>query len=134
MQLLIQHRNEDKAEWVIIEMQVREYHSCPLFVQLAINIALRKGDLESRVGDAAVEGKFVGDLHYAKDSGAPVLIIGHHILHGKVQEMERPFVAMEKAFDSDSEITEFRVKAVVRKKLVFKTRPKPIIANVPKKI
>lgn len=30
--------------------------------------------------------------------------------------------------------TEYRVRAIVRKKLVFKTRPKPIIANVAKSI
>ena len=30
--------------------------------------------------------------------------------------------------------TEYVVRSIIRKKLVFKTRPKPIIANVPKKI
>jgi chromosome transmission fidelity protein 8 len=30
--------------------------------------------------------------------------------------------------------TSYKVKAIIRKKLLFKTRPKPIIANVPKKI
>lgn len=30
--------------------------------------------------------------------------------------------------------TEYRVRAIVRKKLVFKTRPKPIIANVAKTV
>lgn len=30
--------------------------------------------------------------------------------------------------------TEYRVEAIVRKKLVFKTRPKPIIANVAKPV
>ena len=28
----------------------------------------------------------------------------------------------------------YSVEAIVKKKLIFKTRPKPIIANVPKKI
>ena len=41
-------------------------------------------------------GKFVGDLHYDKTKHTPVLIIGHHILHGKVVDCERPFVAIEK--------------------------------------
>ena len=40
--------------------------------------------------------------------------------------------------DDDSEkpsgTTEYLVRTIIRKKLVFKTRPKPIIANVPKKI
>lgn len=95
-------------------------------------------------------GKFVGDLHYDKTKHTPVLIIGHHILHGKVVDCERPFVAIEKKrslatdedrMDTDDEdiprpgaTTEYVVKSIIRKKLVFKTRPKPIIANVPKKI
>ena len=41
-------------------------------------------------------GKFVGDLHYDKTKHTPILIIGHHILHGKVVDCERPFVAIEK--------------------------------------
>lgn len=28
--------------------------------------------------------------------------------------------------------TEYTVKAIVRKKLLFRTRPKPIVTNVPK--
>lgn len=30
--------------------------------------------------------------------------------------------------------TEYRVRAIVRKKLIFKTRPKPIISNVAKTV
>ena len=30
--------------------------------------------------------------------------------------------------------TNYEVQSVIRKKLLFKTRPKPIIANVPKKL
>lgn len=84
----------------------------------------------------------VGDLHMTKD-GVPVFIIGHHILYGKVANIERPLVLMEKCCCGDGGIrgegqeeasTEYRVRAVIRKKFVFKTRPKPIIANVPKKV
>ena len=53
--------------------------------------------------------------------------------------MEKPYGVMVK----DIEVTEgsqteaqtnYNIVAVVKKKLLFKTRPKPIIANVPKKI
>ena len=78
------------------------------------------------------------------------MIIGHHILYGKVQDLEKPFVAIEKAtspaaaeeeeedesdkMEVDGPPAGYRVKAVIRKKILFKTRPKPIIANVPKNI
>ena len=145
-------------DWAIIEMQ---------------------GDLESRIGDIQLEGKFVGDLHFTKAGQIPVLIIGHHILYGKVVKLEKPLVIMEKcqkqivkeeeikeSLDrvnacgdeasniqnqaTDMEIddmtntsaadgvekhgTVYNVRAIIRKKLLFKSRPKPIIANVPKKI
>merc|ERR1711878_93639 len=53
-----------------------------------------QGDLESR-NKEQLEGKFIGDLHYTKD-GTPVMIIGHHILYGKVVELEKPLVTLEK--------------------------------------
>ena len=100
-----------------------------------------QGDLESR-NNEHLEGKFIGDLHYTKD-GTPIMIIGHHILYGKVVDMEKPMVTLEKIQvntelrDDDGEMmdvddhleprTEYRVKSIINKKLIFKTRPKPII-------
>lgn len=128
MQLVMRKmEGEEVGEWFIIEMQ---------------------GDLESR-NKANLEGKYIGDLHYTKE-GQPIMIIGHHILYGKIQDMEKPMVAVEKTEVGGelvrkegeelmemeevlaSASVEYRVKAVVRKKIVFKTRPKPIIANLPK--
>ena len=137
---LVQRKLKPLNDWAIIEMQ---------------------GDLESRVGDVQLEGKFVGDLHFTKADHTPVLIIGHHILYGKVVKLDKPLVIMEKsqkqsklskkdsealnqsenediAMDNDgsegSTETIYNVRAIIRKKLLFKSRPKPIIANVPKKI
>ena len=102
-----------------------------------------QGDLESR-NKEHLEGKFIGDLHYTKD-GTPIMIIGHHILYGKVIELEKPLVTLEKVhlneaigkpsdddelMDVDDHLepkTEYRVKSIIYKKLMFKTRPKPII-------
>lgn len=134
-------------EWVIIEIQ---------------------GDLETR-NDNSTEGEFIGDLMYSK-FGQPILIIGHHILHGREQKIEKPFAVLQRvrkplksndpnpnetvesllnATDhNDSTIldctvaiehkTKMRtglfVRAVIKKKLIFKARPKPIIANVAKTV
>ena len=38
------------------------------------------------------------------------------------------------ARDHETERVDYSVRAVVRKKLLFKTRPKPIISNLAKKI
>lgn len=89
------------------------------------------------------------------------MIIGHHILHGKEQRMEKPFAVIEKVTTTDhnqtvdldesnmerSQLgttmvienktdfkTEYCVRAIVKKKLIFKTRPKPIVANIAKKV
>merc|ERR1719266_2117274 len=77
------------------------------------------------------------------------MIIGHHILYGKIQSLERPLVSVEKVetgsdlkrnegeelMDLDEEMevkVEYRVKSIIKKKIIFKNRPKPIIANLPK--
>lgn len=147
-------------EWCIVELQ---------------------GDLEVR-GDRAMDGQFIGDLLYNK-YGQPILIIGHHILHGRLQKIDKPLLVIEKSdirkkpsithdanedneedetmldisqvshLDStiassnrtvlDSTVavehktipkTEYQVRAVVKHKILFKARPKPIIANVAKSV
>ena len=54
-----------------------------------------QGDLETKSQAASLSGKFIGDLHYTK-KGVPILIVGHHVLYGKVVEMEKPMLAMTK--------------------------------------
>uniref|UniRef100_A0AAG5DNA6 Chromosome transmission fidelity protein 8 n=1 Tax=Anopheles atroparvus TaxID=41427 RepID=A0AAG5DNA6_ANOAO len=147
-------------EWCIVELQ---------------------GDLEVR-GERVMAGQFIGDLLYNK-YGQPILIIGHHILHGRLQKIDKPLLVVEKRdlradghgddetmldisqvvttqgdeqeIDStaqsiasnrtvlDSTVAiehkvvpkvEYLVRAVVRNKVLFKARPKPIIANVAKTV
>ncbi|KAJ0178251.1 hypothetical protein K1T71_006074 [Dendrolimus kikuchii] len=70
----------------------------------------------------------VGDLHYYNRNRHPVLVLGHHVLNGKEIKLEHPMAVIEKVTDNGR--THYKVKAVVKKKLLFKSRPKPIISNV----
>ncbi|XP_055624053.1 chromosome transmission fidelity protein 8 homolog [Toxorhynchites rutilus septentrionalis] len=156
MPIYIRNPNADGDidEWCIVEVQ---------------------GDLEVR-GEREMAGQFIGDLLYNK-YGQPILIIGHHILHGRMQKIDKPLLVIEKSdlrkqqregddendtmldvsqvshLDStiassnrtvlDSTVavehktipqTEYLVRAVVKHKVLFKARPKPIIANVAKSV
>ncbi|XP_011250681.1 chromosome transmission fidelity protein 8 homolog [Camponotus floridanus] len=87
-----------------------------------------------------LDNQLIGDLHFTK-AGIPILIIGIHVLHGKEITLEKPLIVLERHRDNvrDETIgkdqvvkTEYIVKAIVKKKLLFRSRPKSIVTNVPK--
>lgn len=111
-------RNGDLNEWAIVELQ---------------------GDLKFDSTSNAND-QYIGDVHFTK-TGIPIFIIGVHVLYGKEVSLSKPLAVLEKksspveanaASDFANVKTEYIIKAIVRKKLIFKNRPKPIITNVPK--
>ncbi|XP_043284752.1 chromosome transmission fidelity protein 8 homolog [Venturia canescens] len=120
--MIIPIKREDGVlqEWVIIELQGDLSHS--------------SGNIEN--------SSFIGDLHFTKE-GTPILIIGVHVLSGKETALPKPFAvlkrmrrkingeAIEGRNIEESFKTEYVVKALVKKKLIFKGRPKPIVTGVP---
>ncbi|XP_054708786.1 chromosome transmission fidelity protein 8 homolog [Uloborus diversus] len=115
VQILVKINGEpsNQKEWAILELQ---------------------GHIETNSGDS-IEGQFIGHLIYSKVR--PILVIGCNILYGKVIESD-PYVAVlkkrrptnvesETSTDKKAVRTEYTVLALVKKKLVFKTRPKPVV-------
>lgn len=72
---------------------------------------------------------FIGEIFFT-NTGTPILIIGIHVLYGKVTALEKPLAIIKKSSHSDgsdSEHPDYVVKAIVKKKLVFKNRPRAIV-------
>lgn len=55
----------------------------------------------------------------------PVFIVGHHLLHGKLVKLSKPFAVLKRVRNENG--TDVLVTAVIQNKIIFRTRPKPII-------
>lgn len=109
MQIVVRFA-DSPSEWGLVELQ---------------------GVLETRRG-CSFEGLHIGDLHFNSATGTASLIVGHHLLTGKAVTLEKPLAVLQKC--SSSSTPEYCVSALIRRKLVFKSRPKPIVsAAVPKR-
>uniref|UniRef100_A0A0N5AIC0 Myosin motor domain-containing protein n=1 Tax=Syphacia muris TaxID=451379 RepID=A0A0N5AIC0_9BILA len=90
-------------EWAIIEVQgVLEF---------------QPRDMKQLLGNLI----WVGNTAY--------LIITHNILEGKEVQLENPLVVLSRGTDSDMNQT---VAAIIRRKIIFKTRPKPLAFHASK--
>ena len=71
----------------------------------------------------------------------PIMIIVHHILHGKVANLEKPFAVIKKsqqatqnseACKNNRDVNYYDIQTIIKRKIIFNGLPKPIIACVPK--
>lgn len=98
-----------------------------------------QGMLRLREKDETPNGKKIGKLWIDDSNGHPIFVIGHHRLEGKFVKLKKPLACLRRAILDTSSTTSdgvafanaesFRVDCVVREKIVFKTRPRPLISG-----
>ncbi|KAK9905797.1 hypothetical protein WJX75_006430 [Coccomyxa subellipsoidea] len=103
-----------------------------------------QGELEHKGTFNPDEEFLIGKLTVsATRPDAVELVIGYHLLEGKMVDLKKPFAVLEKhsaCLDADSmdtdedttethNTTEYKVIGVVRKKCLFKNRPRAIISK-----
>lgn len=65
---------------------------------------------------------------YWQDETSPVCLIGHQTIRGKVSELDKPFLVIDtRTTTSNDGITECNVVMIIRRRILFKDRPKPIL-------
>lgn len=101
MQLIVK-LSETSSEWGLVELQ---------------------GVLETH-GDQSMDGQYIGDLHFTGTT--PNLIVGHHLLTGKVVNLDKPLAVMKNTKGEGKE-RQFEIVATIKKKIIFRNRPKPLV-------
>jgi hypothetical protein len=57
------------------------------------------------------------------------LQIGNHLLKGKAIDLPKQFVMTEKCFNGETGAVEYRVRAIIKRKILFAGRPTPLRLN-----
>ncbi|KAK5974524.1 Replication factor C complex [Trichostrongylus colubriformis] len=79
----------------------------------------------------SLENETLGHLTWRKDNSEALLLIGHHLLEGKIHELEKPFALIRPTPDEevDADKRSMIIDAIISRKLVFRNRPKPLITQ-----
>jgi chromosome transmission fidelity protein 8 len=130
------------GQWVVVELQGVLQLELPDKAQAEERE--RKLGLAGEAGVAAVPTMAGLDLGLlGSEGGVPVLEIGCHRLEGKIVSLKRPLAVLELrrapasapgegeggAPPEQSGEGEFEVVGIVRSKLLFKSRPKPLVGK-----
>lgn len=104
------------------------YINMELVVKLCDNGTTEEWGIIELQGEIATnsrsyESLHIGDLHYNNTGRSANIIIGHHLLTGAVQEVDPPLAVLKR--DEDGYV----VQALIKKKLIFKNRPKPLMST-----
>ncbi|KAJ7364457.1 Ctf8-domain-containing protein [Mycena albidolilacea] len=96
--------------------------------------------------DRERDGKLVGRLSIDDAAKRPTLMIGHHLLEGKVTQLPKPLAVIRRVANTESDAMDcdsgdlesqrgetstvsWDAIAVVKRKIVFSTRPMPIVGR-----
>jgi len=105
-----------------------------------------QGSLEVQ---GSADTKIVGTLEIDPKTNKPSLAIGPHLLEGKIVSLPTPLAIMTKKSPSNDEMSgmdgdedenredagvEWQISAIVKKKVVFATRPMPVLNRPVSKI
>ncbi|CAF2555066.1 unnamed protein product [Rotaria sp. Silwood2] len=63
----------------------------------------------------------------------PVCVIGQHVLDGKMVELDKPLLVMRKRQADGINNTTYQVQCMIKRKLLFHKRSKPIVQYSSKK-
>ncbi|CAF1356228.1 unnamed protein product [Rotaria magnacalcarata] len=80
----------------------------------------------------SLSGERVGFLFFTQND-MPVCVIGQHILDGKMVELDKPLLVMRKRQADGTNNTSYQVECVIKRKLLFHKRSKPIVHYSSKK-
>ena len=86
-----------------------------------------QGAIEPRNSTQSLDGVDIGSLVREED-GVPKLVMGRTQLEGEVVKLKKPLAIMSLVKPGNGS-TEYHAAGVVRQKLVFKTRPVPVVSK-----
>ncbi|CAJ0596351.1 unnamed protein product [Cylicocyclus nassatus] len=109
MQINVIKNAEGVDEWMLIEMQ---------------------GTVEN--GGKPLSDEVLGTLCWRRDDSEALLLVGHHLLEGKLSELEKPFLVVRSTSGEDPHANErsMTIDAIIKRRIVFRNRPKPIVKQV----